>query len=47
MPNLNIILNQTEYRRMKKAKDLECTKHDLSWREFILRKCVKGLSVKL
>ena len=44
MKTLNISFTDLEFARMKKAKNIH-GKY-LPWREFILIKCCKGLSVR-
>jgi hypothetical protein len=45
MKSLYVTFTDAEFARMLKAKHEN--KGNLSWHEFILRKCAKGVSVKL
>jgi hypothetical protein len=46
MKELRLTFNDADFRRLEKAK-LKHSKGNVCWREFILRKCCKGVSIKL
>jgi len=48
MKVLNITFTDDEYKRLVKARNKYSKEHNtrISWHNFILRKCCKGVSVK-
>ena len=48
MKTLNITFTDSEYNKLRKAKEIaeEIRKGSVSWHFFILNKCCKGLRIK-